>query len=210
MLLIRHGSVDTLAVGNGVPCIYGPHEPLDTHGVHQSIRLAEQLSQQGIRPDLIVSSQYERAYQTANLIHEKFANHPPVIPDSFFNGAHTPQWDHRPETELARVDNNFFAGNPAIPDVHGETLPHVYNRVIAEYKRLLESHKTGTIAIVTHEEIIGIILHHIKHGDRVAPGIEHSIEKGEAMVLTYDKNNTLLDQHIVTSEGGTRRPEQNK
>lgn len=207
VLLIRHGSVDLPAVGTGVPRIYGPLEPLNTHGIHQSIRLAENLSDQGIHPDLIFSSQFERAYETANLLHEKFSDHPPVIPDTQFNGTHTPQWNHRPITELGHVNNDIFADNPFVPELHGETLPHTYERVVSEYKRLLESHKTGTIAIVTHDEIIGILLHYFKVGDHGTPGVEHAIDKGEAIVLMYDKENRLINQRIVTPEGTLHMPE---
>jgi len=201
VLLVRHGTVDSMAVGTGIPRVYGPHEPLNDHGVHQGIRLAENLIQQGVQPDLIYSSQYERAYQTANILHEKFANHAPVIPDTGFNGAHTPQWDHRPETELAEAGGNYFSDNPMLPEVHGETLPHAYTRVITEYKRVLESHKTGTIAIVTHGEIISMILHYLKVGDLGAPGMDPSIEKAEAMILSYNKEGKLTESHIVTPEG---------
>ncbi len=201
VLLIRHGSVDSLAVGHGVPCIYGPHEPLSTHGMHQSIRLAENLANQGIHPDLIFSSQYERAYQTANLLHEKFPGHPPVIPDAQFNGARTPQWDHRPATELGLVKGNFFADNPMTPDIHGETLAHAYERVISEYKRVLESHKSGSIAIVTHDEVIGMILHYLKTGDQGTPGVESSIEKGEALILSVNTEGKVIDSQVVTPEG---------
>lgn len=201
VLLIRHGSVDLPAVGTGIPRIYGPHEPLNTHGIHQSVRLAEHLNDHEMHPDIMYSSQYERAYQTANIIHEKLLCHPPVIPDAHFNGAYSPQWDHRPATELGLVNNNFFADNPMTPDIHGETLAHAYNRVISEYIRVIESHKSGSVGIVTHDEVIGMILHYLKTGDRTTAGIEPSIEKGEALILSISPEGKVIGTENVTPEG---------
>lgn len=207
VLLIRHGTVDKLAVGTGVPRIYGPHEPLDEHGIHQGKRLAENLIHQGIMPDRIYTSQFERAHQTANILQETFPNHPQVIIDTEFNGAHTPQWNHRPETELALVGGNLFADNTLVPDIHGETLPHTYERATNEYKRLLHLHTNENIAIVTHGEIIGMIMHYLSSGEFGQPGIDRSIEKGEALVLTYNKEGNLIEFCAVSNEGNAHTQE---
>ncbi len=202
VLLIRHGAVDLPAVGTGIPRNYGPHEPLSDRGIHQGILLAEQMKHQGIQPQLIISSLYTRAYQTADLLHKALPDHPPVIPDEKFNGARTPQWDHRPQSELGSVGGNYFADNPYLPDVHGETLPSAYTRVISEYKRILDSHKTETIAIVTHGEIIGMIMHYLTVGEYGAPGVDQTVDKGEALVLRVSSEGKLLDtRHIISAEG---------
>jgi broad specificity phosphatase PhoE len=204
ILLIRHGTVDKQAVGIGVPRIYGPNEPLDEHGIHQGKRLAENLISQGITPDRIYTSQFERAHQTANILQETFPNHPQIIVDAQLNGAHTPQWDHRPETELALAGGNLFADNALVPDLHGETLPHTYERAISEYKRLLQLHKNETVALVTHGEIIGMIMHYLSTGEFGQPGIDRSIEKGEALVLTYNTEGQLIEYCTVSNEGYPR------
>lgn len=201
VLLIRHGAVDMPAVGTGIPRIYGPHEPLNDHGVHQGIRLTENLLHRGFSPDSIYSSQFERAHQTAEILHSLCPKHPPIVANGTFNGAETPQWNNRPLTELGTAGNNVFADNPMTPNVHGESLPHAYDRVITEYKRILESHKTGTVAIVTHGEIIGMIVHYIRNGEYSNPNIDRTIEKGEALVLNYNKEGKLIDEQTVSSEG---------
>ena len=201
VLLIRHGTVDLPAIGTGIPRVYGPHQPLNEHGIHQTIRLTQQLIGLGIRADLIYTSQFERAQQTANLLHELFPHHPPVIPDTRFNGVEAPQWENRPETELGETGGDMFADNPALPALRGETLKHCYNRVISEYKQVLESHKNGTIAIVTHGEIIDMIMHYHKVGDRGTPGMEHTIDKGEAIILSLTNEGTRIEQRVVTPEG---------
>lgn len=201
VLLIRHGAVDMPAVGTGIPRVYGPHEPLSDRGFAQGQQLAENLTRQGYTPDYIFTSQFERAHQTAQILRDTFPTHPPILIDHEFNGAGTPQWNNRPLTELGTVGNNLFADNPLTPEIHGESLPHAYNRVITEYKRVLESHKTGTIAIVTHGEVIGMIVHHLQNGEFCHPGIDRSIDKGEALVLRYGTEGKLIDEHVVYSEG---------
>lgn len=201
VLLVRHGAVDLPAVGTGVPRMYGPNQPLSDHGIQQGLRLGHRLASEDLRPDIIYTSPFRRAYQTAQLLHDTLPQHPVVIPSVHLSGAHTPQWDHRPETELGHMGGNLFADNPFQPEIHGETLPQTYTRVISEYKRLVESHKTGTIAIVTHGEIIGMIMHYLKFGDQGTPGLESTIDKGEAFALYLNSEGKLIETRLILPEG---------
>lgn len=206
VLLVRHGTVD-MREGFGVPTIYGPQEPLNDHGIRQSIRLAQRLSDMGIHPDVIYTSAYKRAHETARCLHDTLPHHPSVITDEQINGSRSPQWNYRPESELALANNNIFADNPCVPEVHGETLPQAYSRVTNEFKRLLKAHQEGTIAIVTHGEIIGMIKHYLAVGDRGTPGVDAAIENSEALFLRISPEGTLLETRIITPEGLGPRPE---
>jgi len=206
ILLIRHGDVD-LPVIHNVPVIYDPNTPLSDRGIHQGIQLAKRLNNINIQPDIIHTSTYKRAYQTAKTLHDTFPNHPPVVPNDQISGTRAPQWDNRPATELGLVDNDFFADNPCLPEIHGETLPQTYARTIAAYKRLLNTRPKGVIAMVTHGEIIGMIAHYLSVGDLGSPGVGKQIEKGEALLLRVSPEGTLIETRIISPEGWAPRVE---
>ena len=200
VLLIRHGDVDS-PVDAFIPTLYGPREPLNDHGKRQISHIAAQFNKQKLIPERIYTSSFERASQAARILSETLVNHPMVIAAEGISGAHTPQWDHRPLTELDRVGDNLFADNPALPDVHGETLPQAYERVTRAYTNILESNRGKTVAIVTHNEIAGMIMHHITHDGKELPGIGRGVGKGEALVLTVSPEGRLLEMRIFTPEG---------
>jgi len=206
MLLIRHGEVDPLE-GFNVPTVYGPDEPLTDHGFRQSVLLARRLKEEGIAPDLIYSSPFIRAKQTASVIHDTLELHPPVYVDPRLRGADTPQWDHRPASELALVNNNIFADNPMLPDIHGETMSHAYERVTQAYEDLLRKNPEKIIAVVTHGENIGMLMHRITTGKESSAGMGTTVGKGEAYLLHLTPEGSLIESRRISGEQFGARPE---
>lgn len=200
LVLIRHGTVDPL-FGSGIPTLYGPDEPLNDHGKKESTRLARHLAENGILPTKIYTSSFERARETAALVSETLPNHPPVIRDDHFNGTRTPQWDHRPATEFGHMGNDLFADNPALPELHGETLGQVYDRVTCGASQLKQVNGDETIAVVSHGEILGMITHYLTHGEHAKPATDPQLEKGEALVLRLSPEGRIIDTRFFTPEG---------
>ncbi len=199
MLLIRHGQVDS-PMGPTGPRMYGSKQPLNKIGEQQMKKLGESLEAQGVAPTLIYTSPFPRAVQSAQILSKDLPNHPLVIIRENLRGGSSPQWDGRPISELANVKEDIFSTNPYQPDIQGETLPEAYARVTQEYQKLLDSNLESTVAIVTHGEIVSIIRHYEKTGDKNKIGLDQPIGKAEALLIQRNNEGTILKQQLITSE----------
>lgn len=204
LLLIRHGAVDS-PIGPEGPLIYGPEQPLNTQGRHQIIRLGQQLVNEQTIPEIIYSSAFTRARESAQLLHETLPNHPPVVIRETLSGTYAPGWYLRPESEAQNV-HDLFADNPYNPDAKGETIEHAYQRATREYEDIQSAHPGKTVAIVSHFEIIGLLRHYIDTRDQ-APTMSPSIEKGEAILYQFSPEGNVLKEQIISPERQYVHPE---
>lgn len=204
LLLIRHGAVDS-PIGPEGPLIYGPKQPLNTQGQHQIIRLGQNLKDSGIVPDVIYTSPFIRAVQSAELLRETLPNHPPIIIREALRGSYSPQWNLRPESEAKGI-TDLFADNPKLPEIHGETLSDAYARILREFQTLHASHPDQTIALVTHYEIIGLLRHYLKTRDS-NPSVDSAIEKGEGLLYRVSPEGDILEERKISPELQQPHPE---
>ncbi len=204
LLLIRHGAVDS-PIGPEGPLIYGPEQPLNIQGQHQILRLGQNLKNDAIVPDVIYTSPFTRAVQSAELLRETLPNNPPIIIREALSGSYAPQWSMRPESEAEGIQN-LFADNPKLPEVHGESMKDAYTRVIREFQTLKASHPDQTIALVTHFEIIGLLHHYIKTRDS-NPSMEDAIEKGEGLLYQLSPEGNILKERKISPEQTHEHPE---
>ena len=205
LLLIRHGAVDS-PIGPEGPLIYGPEQPLNIQGQHQIIRLGQNLKDSGVVPDVIYTSPFIRAIQSAELLRETFSNNPPVIIREALRGSYTPQWSLRPESEAEGI-HDLFADNPNLPEVHGESMKDAYTRIIREFQTLKASHPDQTIALVTHFEIIGLLRHYMKTRVSSNPSMEDVIEKGEGLLYQFSPEGNILEERKISPEQHYAHPE---
>lgn len=207
VLLIRHGETDVKA-GFDVPVMYGPNEPLTDRGSSRASRLGALLARTGTTPDIIITSGFERAGQTARILADTLPNKPGIVTDTRINGARIPQWDHRPVSEFKLADENIFSDNPVLPDLHGETEAEAQGRVTEAYRYALRTYPDKTIAFVAHGEIIDLLLTAItgKKHNRVH-GTENMLDKGNALFLRVDGQGNLVERRLISPEGFTPHPE---
>ncbi len=199
MLLIRHGQVDS-PMGSTGPLMYGSQQPLNKIGEQQMTKLGESFNAQGLTPQIIYTSPFPRAVQSAQILSNELPNHPRVIIRDNLRGGFSPQWDGRLVSELANVKEDIFSKNPYQPDIHGETLQEAYARVTQEYQQLLDTNPESTIAMVTHGEIVSIIRHYEKTDDKNKAGLDQPIGKAEALLIQRNNEGTILKQQLITSE----------
>lgn len=196
-LLIRHGHVDS-PMGPTGPRMYGSQQPLNKIGERQMVKFGESLNAKNITPDVIYTSPFPRAVQSAQILSNELPNHPNVVIRDGLRGGSSPQWEGRPISELANVKEDIFSPNPHQPDIHGETLTDAYSRVIKEYQQIVDINPNA--AIVTHGEIVGIIRHYEQSGDKDKPGIDQPIGKAEGLLIHRNEGGLITKEQLITPE----------
>jgi len=157
-LLIRHA--DTAAIGR---VLWGrkPGLSLSAAGAAQARRLATRLGRAPI--DAIYASPRERAQETARPL--ALAHRLPVVTAAALDEVDFGDWSGREFRELdERADWRAFNGDRASAQApNGERLVDVQHRIVAELTGLLSRHGGGTVAIVSHAEVIRCaVLHYLE------------------------------------------------
>jgi broad specificity phosphatase PhoE len=205
VILIRHGNTDKYN-DKGEQVVYGPSQPLEPSGKIQIQMLGCALGQR-VQPDILITSPTLRALQSAVYLSDALPNHPNIQVHEGLRASAIPQWDDRPVRELAEVGGNMFRANPNVPDVYGEHIEDVYKRATEAFAHIRSQYGDQVVGIVTHGEIIGMIQHAVHHGADSQPGIEESINKGEAVVFQFNPEGALVHEQKISGEYISNHPE---
>lgn len=161
VVLVRHGeSFATVEryIGGVRTC-----KGLTEHGRAQSVALGERLRRTGeVRPDVVVSSAYPRALQTAEIV-AGYVGHTEIDERPGF-GEHDPG----PECDgltfddfVARYGRPDFGGDPhAVIFPGGETLAQFHARIISALRDLERDYKGKTVLVACHGGTIEGLLRH--------------------------------------------------
>ncbi len=148
LILVRHGETDW----NRVDRIQGWLDiPLNEKGRRQAERLAEELA--GMKISAIYSSPLKRAFQTAEIIAEKY--HLSVQKVSDFKEINQGKWQGLPVSEAKKKYKNLYQRWLTHPlevvPPGGESLEEVYQRVKKTCQTLVNNHPQETLCLVTHK-----------------------------------------------------------
>jgi probable phosphoglycerate mutase len=154
LVLIRHGESNVT-----VNRVIGGHRTcsgLSDLGRQQADRLRDRLTATGeLVPDVLISSNFPRAIETADAIAPAFGGLRVVIDEGF--GEHDPGPDIDGMTFDAYVER-FGTPNWGDPHVEvfpgGETIAAFHSRVGAALASTIESHRDATVVIACHGGVI--------------------------------------------------------
>ena len=148
-LLIRHGATNSIG-----RFISGrrPGFDLNAEGEIQAKQLAAELGR--LQISALYASPMERTRQTAEIIGNALKISP-VMDDSIAE-INYGEWTCRDFAELDKIPAwrlyNTFRSHGRIPG--GEMLLEVQARIVAEMLRLEEKHRGGSVALVSHSDVI--------------------------------------------------------
>lgn len=161
LVLIRHGESNVT-----VNRVIGGHRScsgLSDLGRQQAERLRDRLMTTGeLAPDVLISSNFARAIETAEVIAPAFGDLPMEIIAGF--GEHDPGPD---------IDGMTFAdyvekfGTPDWLDPHveifpgGETIATFHDRVIATVELVIDSYRGCTVVVSCHGGVIDAVFRHL-------------------------------------------------
>ncbi|HWQ53947.1 MAG TPA: histidine phosphatase family protein [Bryobacteraceae bacterium] len=148
-LLIRHASHDYLgrAIAGWLPGVH-----INERGREEAPRLAETLAGEGI--EALYSSPLDRTMDTAAVIAHRLGLTTHV--EEAFGEVRFGEWTGATFEDLDRDPRwqayNRFRSGTRPPD--GELLLEVQARVIAAMERIRDDHPHGTVAVVSHGDVI--------------------------------------------------------
>jgi broad specificity phosphatase PhoE len=145
--LIRHGET----IFNASRTVQHPHTPLSDRGLEQARRLGERM--RDVPLTAIVSSDYARAYRTAEAVHAT-TGAPLSILESL---RERNLGDHR-GTPFSELTVNVFAADYQPPN--GESWPQFNTRVERAWEEVVEfaGSAEGDFAVVSHALVCGALM----------------------------------------------------
>ena len=156
--LVRHGE----SLYNREGKVQGhTNSPLTALGREQARRVAEVLKDRGV--EAIYTSDLARALETARIIGEVLGLEPVVLEG--FREIALGEWEGRPIDEIRREDwGNLerWYSRPMDARIPGaESLEDFRKRVLATFQGVLEEHREGRIALVSHGGVLSVIISHV-------------------------------------------------
>ena len=192
LLLIRHGHTDTAGkhLTGRAPGVH-----LNARGREEAARLVERL--EGVPIAAVYSSPLERCRETAVPLAK--ARKLPLRPRQALIEVDYGDWTGRPISQ-ARRTKLWRAVQHAPSSVRfpgGESLLEVQNRAVAEVRAVAAAHPRGTIAVVSHADVIRLLVAHFAgmHADQlqrliVDPGSVSVVALGDQIPRVLKLNDT--------------------
>ena len=157
LVLIRHGESNVTVerrIGGHRSC-----SGLSELGRRQAKRLADRLAESGeLRPDVVYSSQYPRALETAEVLNASFGL--PIEVDAGFG-------EHDPGPDLDGITFDDYVQRFGVPEWHGdphtavfpggETTAEFQLRVGATVSRVLGERRGSTILVSCHGGVVDAV-----------------------------------------------------
>ncbi len=198
---IRHGE----SVGNFENRFRGRHDfPLNENGIEQAYALREELKNESL--EVIYSSPLQRALKTAQIIANKKI---PVNILEAFTNISLGTWEKKAKSEIKEKFPdlwNLWINNPEKLYFPGmESLSEVQSRSFKALRNLIQKHKSGCIAVVSHRAVFkplfAVILNISEpyfwkiHLDTAAYAIvEYHVDRG--FTVTCLNQNKHLERYI--------------
>lgn len=192
ILLMRHGNVDVMG-----RVVYGrmPGVHLNEEGKRQAEAAARAIRER-YRLNQVVSSPLERALETAKIVAEP--QNLDVITEAAFNELDVGEWMGKTMEELRNTEE--WKRYNRVRSLHapqgGESLLNVQRRSWGALDRICRTQKEGTVAVVTHGDVIrsllllflGAPLDHILRLE-VAPGSVSEVifREGEPLIRVVNE-----------------------
>ena len=162
LILVRHGETDW----NQVNRIQGWLDiPLNTQGIKQAERLADELSR--VEINAIYSSPLSRSLQTATIVAGKHALE--VLESADLREINQGEWQGLLVSEAREKYKDLYTrwlNEPfSVRPPHGETLEEVSRRVETACLNIVDSHPGETVCLVTHKVTAALIKCHYQNLD---------------------------------------------
>lgn len=207
--LIRHGEAKYEHDSGGRKLIYGPEAPLSDTGRQQIGSLAKIIQRSGVVLDVIYTSHFPRALDSAHILADKFKISPAnVILSSQLGEVQVPGWYGVPFAELDAINGDIDSVPPRSKDQ--ETLAQLDQRVMSAYKEILQRENWRSIGIVSHGYPIRILAYRINNPEGSLPPVSvlnaYDVDRGEGWKILLDGNRSVVKAETITyKEGGVRR-----
>jgi broad specificity phosphatase PhoE len=162
--LIRH-STPVHPMKDGRQAMYGPDAPLTAEGKLKAQKLRSMiLSREGKPFDIIYSSPFKRAFETAGILAGEAPQNKVIVIEGLRDTDSA--WAGTPMDELIQIADAGQLFND--PRTH-ETILEIVKRMTAAFYQIVGAHPGGLIGIVSHGDPLRILVDRISHPEREIP-----------------------------------------
>lgn len=199
--LIRHGEVVYRYDDQGRKLIYGPDAHLSNKGRRQVKELAERLRKRGVVFDVIYTSPYNKAYESAFIIARSLnIGQEKVLIESGLKDVWAPGWIGTSMDELKSLSGDIYSQPPKTGDQ--ETLEQLSTRIVHVFNVLVEREKGKTIGIISHGDPLRVLIYRLENPDGKMPKMSilsksAYLKKGEAWRLVFDQESRFFEKELI-------------
>jgi 2,3-bisphosphoglycerate-dependent phosphoglycerate mutase len=203
--LIRHGDVEYLLDQQGNRLLYGPEANLSQTGKDKARTLAQDFVQHKTTLDVIYSSPFPRAAQTAWLIARPLGMR--VLTDDRLGDTYAPNlWGQTISAIAERGLYSYFDQ----PTKDQEIPPQIEARMVAAFKDLLQANQGKTFALVSHGDPLTLLYHRLHFPAAPIPPMREiakfALGTVEAYRLVLDAAGSIQEEEFIYhKDGGVHR-----
>lgn len=197
--LIRHGEVEYKRDLFGRRLIYAHNVHLSIEGERQMRRLSQKLKQDSGRFDLIYTSPYTRARESAAIIAEQY-NFPSIKFKDGLKDVWAPGWVGTPIEELCAIGGDIYSQPSRSLDQ--ESLEQLVKRITTTFNRILQESQGKTIGIVGHGDPIRVLIYRLQNPEGTLSKMSELVKsdylnKGQAWRLLFDEKTRLIEKDLI-------------
>lgn len=200
LYLIRHGEVEYQYDEQGRKLAYGPDAHLSDEGKKQIQRLGERFKKDRVKLDVLYTSPFARAQQSALIIAAEMGDINVCVEDTL-QDVRAPGWVGRTMKELEEIGGDLYSVPPLTADQ--ESLCGMSIRIIAAIDGILMKERGKHIGIVGHGDPMRVYIDRLIHPNREMPSVardKYYMGKGEAWWLSFDSKLILKEGALIIPE----------
>lgn len=206
--IIRHAEVVYPLDNQGRKLIYPPKTHISQEGRDQFTKFAKSLKDNGVTLDVIESSDYTRALETAGILSSVMGGIS-VVKNETFRDSHVPGYIGLPlslQQELMDKGEDIY-DHPLSPDQ--ETREAITKRMSEGFTNLVKRSEGKTIAIISHGDPIRFLMFRLENPKGEIPNMsilskENYLKRGEAFCITLDNEEKMLEIKLLSNLEGAR------
>ena len=160
VFFIRHGELEYPRNEKGEPLVYGPMPSLSNLGKQQLEALGKEFKKNRIKLEVVYSSSYKRARESAEILISELSRSIPLILTEELRDVDNFSWRGRTIKEHIKLCGGDIYSYPI--SKKDETLKQLSKRAINIFKKIIRT-KYGLLAIVSHGDFLSVLVWTLEH-----------------------------------------------
>ncbi len=206
VFIFRHAEVIYPLDKQGRKLMYPPETHISDTGKKQFTSLMETLRNRGVVFDLVETSPYTRAVESAQVLAEVFRLGESAI-NPGLSDSYVPGWIGVPlskQQELMDKGEDIYL-HPLSEDQ--EVYEQVAKRMTEAFQNIVKENEGKTVALVSHGDPIRLLMHRLDHPIGIIPNMsilskEGYLKRGEVFQVTVDKEGKIFEKKLISNLEG--------
>ncbi len=190
---VRHGDIAAPKNASGRPLVYPPETPLSEIGINQLQKVGEKLRKDGIDLEVLFSSPFLRAKQSAEILRSILAI-PQIIEIPQLRDVDPNSWIGHTIEDYAAIQGDIYSHPQSDKQ---ESLPHLLSRA-RQALGIIAGSEFHSMGVVSHGDLLSCFDWILKSPDTFPSYLEMKnrfyLQKGQVAEYTIDPNLRLVDE----------------